>query len=153
MKVLVLSIMILVGPGAPDIHSIDWENFSYPWTEGLMVPDSPEKTFTLTDGTIPIERRADGSLSNMPVTLKTVMYGDLTGDGDEVIQCVFSGLWQSCLLHSFLSQLSRRRPWYSFRRSWTAQISWRLRLSSGMSLKRSSSSRISPTTRLQSTSH
>ncbi len=83
MKFLFLAIWLLGATAIADIHSVDWENCTYPWTEGLMIPNSPVRTFTLTDGTIPIERRADGSLSNMPVTLKAVIYGDLTGDGDD----------------------------------------------------------------------
>jgi len=53
------------------IRGIDFKNFTYPWTKGLM---SKEKTFTLKNG------RFD---NGMGVSLRQTKYADLTGDGED----------------------------------------------------------------------
>jgi hypothetical protein len=59
------------------IRSIDFENFTYPYTSGLVWPRSRQKTFKLHNGTFPETKRAVG------MYFGHVFYGDVTGDGVE----------------------------------------------------------------------
>jgi hypothetical protein len=64
---------------SPDqlIRSVDFSNFTYPWTTDLAVPGSSKKTFTLKDGGSPEKSDEVG------MSLLSLGYGDLTGDGTE----------------------------------------------------------------------
>ena len=57
------------------IRSIDFGNFTYPWTKGLA---GSETTFTLKNGEIPFEFK-----SQMGVSLTETKFVDATGDGEE----------------------------------------------------------------------
>ena len=64
------------------IHSVDFANFTYPWTAGLSIRGGT-KTFRLTDGKRPEIRDASGHVTEIGVYLEQVSYGDVTGDGIE----------------------------------------------------------------------
>ena len=68
-------------PGS-SIHSVDFANFTYPWTDGLSVRGGTE-TFSLRDGKRPEIRDASGHVDEIGVYLEQVSYGDVTGDGIE----------------------------------------------------------------------
>lgn len=59
------------------IRSVDFSNFTYPWTTDLAVAGSSKKTFTLKDGDLPEKSDEVG------MSLLSVVYGDFTGDGAE----------------------------------------------------------------------
>lgn len=64
------------------IRSVDFANFTYPWTAGLAIRGGTE-TFSLRDGKRPEIRDANGHVEEIGVYLEQVSYGDVTGDGIE----------------------------------------------------------------------
>ncbi len=64
------------------IHSVDFANFTYPWTTGLAIRGGT-KTFSLRNGKRPEIRDARGHVDEIGVYLEQVTYGDVTGDGIE----------------------------------------------------------------------
>jgi hypothetical protein len=64
-------------PRGASIQSIDFENFTYPYTSGLLLPTDRQRHFRLHNGTFPETKRAVG------MYFGHVFYGDVTGDGIE----------------------------------------------------------------------
>lgn len=64
------------------IHSVDFANFTYPWTAGLSVRGGT-KTFRLRNGKRQEVRDSSGHVEEIGVYLEDVSYGDVTGDGIE----------------------------------------------------------------------
>jgi hypothetical protein len=87
-KIIVLTLALLISPSAfsqrrsSSIHSVDFANFTYPWTSGLTIRGGT-KTFSLRDGKRPEIRDASGYVDKIGVYLEEVSYGDVTGDGIE----------------------------------------------------------------------
>jgi hypothetical protein len=65
------------------IRSIDFRNFTYPFTEGLIDPINPKRTFTLKNGELPETRNKQGLVDEMGIYLGNVIYGDVTNDNQE----------------------------------------------------------------------
>ena len=63
-----------------NIRSVDFANFTFPWTADL---GNPKKSFTLRNGELPATRNERGFIDEMGVFLQGVKYGDVTGDGLE----------------------------------------------------------------------
>jgi hypothetical protein len=74
------------------IRAVDFENFSFPETEGLQTPHSRKRSFKLKDGSLPETRDKRGFVDEMGVDLSEVSYGDVTGDGQEEAIVVLSFL-------------------------------------------------------------
>jgi hypothetical protein len=77
-----LILLILVAGGyaqqkAQSIRAIDFANFTYPYTSGLLLPNDRQRSFTLRDGKFPETKRAVG------MYFGHVFYGDVTGDAIE----------------------------------------------------------------------
>jgi hypothetical protein len=87
-KIIVLTLMLLISAPAfsqqlsSSIHSVDFANFTYPWTTGLSVRGGT-KTFSLSNGKRPEIRDTRGHVEEIGVYLEQVSYGDVTGDGIE----------------------------------------------------------------------
>jgi hypothetical protein len=87
-KIIVLTMTLLISSPAfsqrrgTSIHSVDFANFTYPWTAGLTIRGGT-KTFTLRDGKRPEVRDTRGHVEQIGVYLEEVSYGDVTGDGIE----------------------------------------------------------------------
>ncbi len=64
------------------IRSVDFANFTYPWTDGLAIRGGT-KTFSLSNGKRPEIRDAREHVEEIGVYLEEVSYGDVTGDGIE----------------------------------------------------------------------
>jgi hypothetical protein len=58
------------------IRSIDFSNFSYPWTADV---GDPKQTFRLIGG----EYKGNHERHEVPMHLWSVVYGDVTGDGED----------------------------------------------------------------------
>lgn len=87
-KIIVLTLTLLISspafsqqPGS-SIHSIDFANFTYPWTAGLSVRGGT-KAFRLRNGKRQEVRDAGGHVEEIGVYLEQVSYEDVTGDGIE----------------------------------------------------------------------
>ena len=65
---------------SPTIRSMDFANFTFPWTSDL---GNSKDSFTLKNGELPATRNARGLIDGMGVFLGSVKYGDVTGDGVE----------------------------------------------------------------------
>lgn len=99
-KIIVLTLTLLISSPAfsqqpsSSIHSVDFANFTYPWTTGLRVRGGT-KTFTLKDGKRPEIRDASGHVVEIGVYLEQVSYGDVTGDGIEdavIVMSILTGV-------------------------------------------------------------
>lgn len=66
------------------IRSVDFANFTYPWTTDLGLAGSSKKTFTLKDGGL--SEKSD----EVGMSLLSVVYGDLTGDGADEAMVVLA---------------------------------------------------------------
>jgi len=88
-QIAVLVIVLLISPSVlsqqhrSDIRSLDFANFTYPWTADLLDPTNPKKTFTLRNGELPATHDKRGFIDEMGVFLQGIKYGDVTGDGVE----------------------------------------------------------------------
>lgn len=88
-QITVLMVLSLVSQSVlsqqrrPNIHSVDFANFTYPWTTDRIDRTNPKKTFTLRNGELPATRNRRGLIDEMGVFLQNVKYGDVTGDGVE----------------------------------------------------------------------
>jgi len=87
-KTIILTLTLLISspafsqqPGS-SIHSVDFANFTYPWTAGLSVRGGT-KTFRLRNGKREEIRDTRGHVEEIGVYLEHVSYGDVTGDGIE----------------------------------------------------------------------
>lgn len=87
-KIIVLTLTLLIPSPAlsqqlgSSIQSVDFANFTYPWTSGLRVRGGTQ-TFSLRDGKRPEIRDTSGHVEKIGVYLEQVTYGDVTGDGVE----------------------------------------------------------------------
>jgi hypothetical protein len=87
-KIIVLIFALLISLSAfsqqrsSSIHSVDFANFTYPWTTGLTIRGGT-KTFSLRNGKRPEIRDTGGQVEEIGVYLEEVSYGDVTGDGIE----------------------------------------------------------------------
>ena len=66
--------------GSSNIRSVDFVNFSYPWTPDL---GDAKTSFTLRNGERPATRDNHGLIDKMGVFFQSVKYGDVTGDSIE----------------------------------------------------------------------
>lgn len=76
------------------IRSIDFRNFTYPFTEDLIDPTKPKRTFMLREGKRPETRNKQGLVDEMGIYLDDVFYGDVTSDNQEdaiVIMSILTG--------------------------------------------------------------
>ena len=73
-------------PNQP-IRSVDFANFTFPWLREL---GDSEKTFTLRSGELKPTHDKNGMVEEMGVTLQSIAYGDVTGDGREEAIVVLS---------------------------------------------------------------
>lgn len=98
-KVIVLTLALLIPSPAfsqrrsSSIRSVDFANFTYPWTTGLTIRGG-SKTFSLINGKRPEVRDAGGHVNEIGVYLEQVSYGDVTGDGVEdaiIIMSILTG--------------------------------------------------------------
>jgi hypothetical protein len=99
-QIIVLTFTLLIAapafsqqPGS-SIHSVDFANFTYPWTAGLAIRGGT-KSFSLRDGKRPEVRDASEHVVEIGVYLEEVIYGDVTGDGGEeaiVIMSIVTGV-------------------------------------------------------------
>jgi hypothetical protein len=62
------------------IRSVDFADFTYSWLPDL---GDPKKGFTLQGGKLAETRDAKGGVDEMGVSLESIAYGDVTGDGVE----------------------------------------------------------------------
>ena len=79
---------------ASSVRSIDFANFTYPWTEGLRDPHRGRQTFSLKNGELPATRDAEGRVDGMGVYLSHVDYQDVTGDWREdaiIVMSILTG--------------------------------------------------------------
>ena len=88
-QITALVITLLISPSAfsrqraSNIRSVDFANFTYPWTADLVDPSNPQRRFILRNGERPATRDVRGFIDEMGVFLGGVTYGDVTGDGVE----------------------------------------------------------------------
>lgn len=88
LKIIVLTLTLLISSPAfsrqrsSSIHSVDFANFTYPWTHGLRLRGGTG-TFSLRNGKRPEIRDTTGHVEEIGVYLEQVSYGDVTGDGIE----------------------------------------------------------------------
>jgi len=61
----------------PSIRTIDFANFTYPYTVGLLLPPDKQRNFRLRGGSLPETKSAVG------MSLGHVFYEDVTRDGSE----------------------------------------------------------------------
>jgi hypothetical protein len=74
---VIVSATVSAQSPSPSIRSIDFANFTYPYTPGLLLPKDRQRSFALRDGTFPETKRAVG------MYFGHAFYGDVTGDGAE----------------------------------------------------------------------
>ncbi len=72
------------------IRTIDFSNFNYPVPEEFIDPDRTQTMFTLRRGQLPATRDKYGIITKMGVSLASIGYGDVTGDGGEETIIVLS---------------------------------------------------------------
>lgn len=83
MSVFFASFLYACGPAktiTPSISSVDFSNFTFPWSKELGVVG---ESFTLRNGERPPTRDERGFIDEMGVYMGGVWYGDLTDDGAE----------------------------------------------------------------------
>lgn len=76
------------------IRSVDFANFTYPWTAGLSIRGGT-KNFSLSNGKRPEIRDTSEYVEEIGVYLEEVSYGDVTGDGIEeaiIIMSIVTGV-------------------------------------------------------------
>lgn len=73
--------------GNQSIRSVDFANFSFPWLREL---GDSKQTFTLRSGELKPSRDENRMVKEMGVTLQSIVYGDVTGDGEEEAMVVLS---------------------------------------------------------------
>lgn len=69
------------------IRSVDFANFAFPWLREL---GDSGKTFALRSGELKPTQDKNGMVEEMGVTLQSIVYGDVTGDGGEEAMVVLS---------------------------------------------------------------
>jgi hypothetical protein len=65
------------------IRKIDFANFTYPWIAELIDPLNPKKDLTIRLGHLEPIRDDKNEVIEMGASLESVVYGDVTGDGEE----------------------------------------------------------------------
>lgn len=69
------------------IRSVDFANFTFPWLSEL---GDPNETFTLRSGELKPSRGENRKVEGMGITLQSIVYDDVTGDGEEEAMVVLS---------------------------------------------------------------
>lgn len=72
------------------VRSLDFANFTFPWVAELADPDYPTESFTVRDGEFTEGSPEQGASGEMSLLLRSVVYGDATGDGAEEAMVVLS---------------------------------------------------------------
>jgi hypothetical protein len=65
------------------IRKVDFANFTYPWIADLVDPLNPKKDLTIRSGQLEPIRDDKNVVIEMGASLENVVYGDVTGDGQE----------------------------------------------------------------------
>lgn len=65
------------------IRNVDFANFTYPWIPELVDPLNPKKDLTIRSGHLEPVRNDKNEISEMGASLESVVYGDVTSDGEE----------------------------------------------------------------------
>lgn len=72
------------------IRSVNFANFTFPWVADLADPDNPSESFTLKEGEFTEGAAGQPSAGGIGLLLRSVVYGDVTGDGAEEALIVLS---------------------------------------------------------------
>ena len=72
------------------IRKIDFANFTYPWLSEFVDPQNPKKDLTICSGELEPIRDDKNMVIEMGASLESVVYGDVTRDGQDDAMVVLS---------------------------------------------------------------